>query len=469
MYKSIISLIIIAITINNLKAQTIVSGEQSGIWTAENSPYIVEDTITVPNGQILEIQPGVKIIFQGHYKFYINGTLKALGEEGDSIIFTAQDTSQGWYGIHIKYNNNLSIFKYCRFEYGITTAGSYPDQHGGAIVLINSDAIFEHCVFENNKAFGDDNGMGGAIYCLNTENSRFSNCIFRNNSAYGEGGAIKFSGDNGSEIDSCIFINNSVFYGGGAICLYGCYGTRFFRDLFYNNKTIYSAGGAALIEEYSSQISFVNCTIYDNKAQNGDGGGINITFSDANFTNSIIYNNPGLYSNDIHLDYGNAEINYCDVLPPDEATGENNIYVNPLFTDPQNENFTLSENSLCIDKGIDTLTITDASNNEITVIELDSSQYYGNMPDIGCFEFIPTPTYSQQITYISVKNLHNLLIIKNANGYNATLYNLYAQIIYKKNICENYQTMDVSNLPQGVYLLYLSKGKYFHTYKFIKQ
>ena len=55
------------------------------LW-AEIDDYVIDD-ISVPEGEILNIGPGVKVLFTGGVNFNIYGTLKAIGTENDSIIF----------------------------------------------------------------------------------------------------------------------------------------------------------------------------------------------------------------------------------------------------------------------------------------------------------------------------------------------------------------------------------------------
>ena len=378
-------------------AQTPVSGEQSGTWAISDSPFLVTGDVTVPAGQTLTIEPGVEVNFQGHFKLIVNGSLQAAGTETDTIFFTTDDPSTGWHGIRLEASQSGSIFKYCRIEYGKTSGSNYPDQHGGGVMMYNSDAYFENCLFFNNEATADDNGMGGAIYAFNsTSETQIINCVFLNNHTYGEGGAIKFTGDTGADVIGCSFVNNSVLYGGGAVCLYGCYDTHFYKCLFSGNVTSYSSGGAVFIEGYSARIRFVNCTMYGNHATGGDGGAVEIAFSDASFTNSIVYNNPGAYSDNIYLDFGYAEINYCNTPFPDGAEGENNMNTNPQFEDATGGDFHLTPDSPCIDAGIDSLTITTAFNEVITVIDLDSTEYIGLAPDMGCYEYDPSTGFSEQ-------------------------------------------------------------------------
>jgi hypothetical protein len=70
-------------------ADTPVSGNVSGVWDINGSPYLVMGDLTVPNNQTLEILPGVQVIFQDHYLFTVNGVVRAQGTAADSIEFTS--------------------------------------------------------------------------------------------------------------------------------------------------------------------------------------------------------------------------------------------------------------------------------------------------------------------------------------------------------------------------------------------
>ena len=77
-----------------LLADTIIPpGDVNGNWTSANYPYLIEGEITVPDGEMLTIEPGVLVEFQGHYKFHIQGQLLAIGTFSENIVFTIIDTT----------------------------------------------------------------------------------------------------------------------------------------------------------------------------------------------------------------------------------------------------------------------------------------------------------------------------------------------------------------------------------------
>ncbi|MCW8810571.1 MAG: hypothetical protein OQK64_06390, partial [Ignavibacteriaceae bacterium] len=77
----------------------ITEGNINGKWVKQNSPYYIDGEIKISHGKKLIIEPGVKIIFTGHYKLIVNGILEAKGNEQDSIYFFPSDTAVGWHGI----------------------------------------------------------------------------------------------------------------------------------------------------------------------------------------------------------------------------------------------------------------------------------------------------------------------------------------------------------------------------------
>jgi hypothetical protein len=65
--------------------------------------------------------PGVKVIFQPNMRMTVsgnNGALSAIGKADSLIVFTAQDSLNGWEGIMISNNNVLNKLDYAEVSYG---------------------------------------------------------------------------------------------------------------------------------------------------------------------------------------------------------------------------------------------------------------------------------------------------------------------------------------------------------------
>jgi len=439
MKKLITFIITLSISLNSL-GQTSVSGNQSGTWTAANSPYQVTGEIIVPNGQTLNIESGVEVNFQGYYKFTVNGLLNAIGVKNDSIRFTTNNPAIGWGGIRLDHTSGVNNLSYCRIEYGKTAATDYPDIHGGAIALIQSDITASHSVFADNEATGDDNGMGGAIYGINTTATSFTDCVFLRNHAYGEGGAIKLSFDTNIQLTNCQFIQNNCLYGGGAISFYSAVGSKMTTCLFAGNYTSYSDGGAIHTLGTGNNLFFENCTLYDNTANGGDGGGINIVYGNIHLTNCIVQNNNGAYSDNINIGMdGAAQIDYSNTPIPDDATGSNNINVNAQFVDSSNLDFHLLSTSPCIDTGTDI-----------------GLPFIGSNPDMGCFEYNPTAglnAFEMNLIRIFPNPSKGVFRIQSKSSLQSIqITNLLGQHVFYKSLENTTEILDISSLNKGTYL-----------------
>ena len=99
--------------------------------------------------------------------------------------------------------------------------------------------------------------------------------------------------------------------------------------------------------------------------------------------NTIVYDNPGMYSDDVFLSMaGFAEAYYCDLDMSCGATGTNCFYEDPQFVDPDNLDFNLLATSACIDTGIDFFVLSGD-----TLVNMTPDQYFGSAPDVGAFEY----------------------------------------------------------------------------------
>jgi len=442
------SALIIIISLSfNLFSQTPVSGNQYGTWIVSNSPYEVIDELTVPTGQTLIIEAGVEINFKGHYKFNVDGKVLATGTETNGIKFTTDNQSIGWGGVRLDGTSDISTFTFCTFEYG-KTSGSYPDMHGGAILLLNANAEFYNCIFAHNDATADDNGIGGAVYAFNTGTAtepltKFIDCQFTDNHAYGEGGAMRLTNDGHTEITRCQFINNNCGYGGGAIHIYTALDTQFTDCLFYQNSSNNSGGGAIKTLNPSVTLDFINCTFAYNSALGaGEGGALDLAYAEINMVNSIIYENTQTYGGEINIGMNAyAEINYSNLEMPEDATGANNTDVNPLFVDTATGDFHLQSTSPCIDAGTDV-----------------GLPYAGTAPDMGCFEYgfgIDVVDLKTDDFTIYPNPSKGLLQIKSKTSMqDIKLLDVLGKIVMKKNLNGyKYGFIDTTNLTRGTYFV----------------
>ena len=165
--KLIPVILIVLMVVGSSLADVHVSGEVSGTWTLEDSPYFVDAAITLGADDTLEIEPGVLVRFNGRFDFRISGVLLAVGTEEDSIFFNPRTTTpDSWLGLEF-YERVASAgrLEYCSIVYafnGITLDGASPAIQGcnisyhsnGGMEIENSNVLVENCTFTSIGATG---------------------------------------------------------------------------------------------------------------------------------------------------------------------------------------------------------------------------------------------------------------------------------------------------------------------------
>ena len=189
-----------------------VSGQLSTntTWTAANSPYVVDGSVTVNTGVILSVQPGVIVKFQNGQGLTVNGVLAASGTISNPVVFTAytDDTYGGdtngdgtasrpvpgyWAGIYLGPAASASTLAYTLVRYastGVQVDSSSP-------TLSNDTLIYS---------------LGSGVSVINAGAPTIQNSIVRENGAAG----ISLTGSS-PVIQNNIFVNN----GGAAINMDG--------------------------------------------------------------------------------------------------------------------------------------------------------------------------------------------------------------------------------------------------------
>jgi N-acetylneuraminic acid mutarotase len=358
------------------------TGNVSGTWTLLNSPYYVNGEITVPNGETLTIEPGVNVVFTGHYKFNVQGRLLAVGTQEDTITFTAQDTSTGWWGIRFintPSTNDSSKIVYCALSYGKANSGNDTDRCGGAICIVNDNKVLiSNCLICFNMNEGSLSvHFGGAIAIWSSSAVIEKNIICYNRAVGNHAGAI------GIVYDPPPVIRNNVIYenhaaGGGAFVIIYTNPVLINNTIVYNHADLpgsqVSHGGAACI--ISSTPEFFNNILFGNTAPVGQQVNLQ-SGSQPNFRFSDIESGIRGFSSD----FVNGGGGY-------EGTYESNIETDPLFFDADSNDYHLSAKSPCIGAGSDSIWINP------DWYRAPHSDYDGNVrpnpvgskPDIGAFE-----------------------------------------------------------------------------------
>jgi predicted outer membrane repeat protein len=262
------------------------------------------------------------------------------------------------------------------------------NSEGDIFSLTDANAVS----IENMTILGDGNTMG--MICNNSSPS-IKNMIF-------DGAMIRLSGSD-PYIEN-VKISDHLAQAG--ILMYGSSPTLMNVEITKNNG--WPSGGLRV--EENSHVNLINCTISGNNYyENYEHiGGIHINSeSSINIVNSIIWDNP-LYEIGINAggDLPSTSIMITNSLLKGGANGihilggENHLYwlqgninIDPMFVDTAKGDYSLQEDSPCIDKGIqDTMIIYNDGQDTLYIPSMD---YIGVAPDMGAYEY-GDPTSSEQ-------------------------------------------------------------------------
>ena len=108
-------------------------------WTAENSPYIITDTIQIPENVNLIIEPGVTITVQSSVNtmFLINGFITAHGNISSKIVFDGNSNSNFFKTNHPVATGFVDL-DYCIIRNGMS---AFWFDNTGSFNLTNSELI----------------------------------------------------------------------------------------------------------------------------------------------------------------------------------------------------------------------------------------------------------------------------------------------------------------------------------------
>ncbi|MCP4582767.1 MAG: right-handed parallel beta-helix repeat-containing protein [candidate division Zixibacteria bacterium] len=291
------------------------------------------------DGDTVLVAPGT---YREHIDF-IGKAIVVISEEGPEVTILEkqfdrrpivtfanhEDSSSYINGFKIQLSTNTGIF--CNLSSATIInniiESNIGSSYGAGLEAVNSP---EPLVIKNN-IFHSNYGLDGHGY----------KC-----------GGMYLQGVVEATIESNIFYDNTG-YDGSAFAIYGgLFNIRY--NLIYNNTG--TGAGAIYIKETSPNSRIENNTIVSNSA-GGLSGGIFLDFCN----NGLFIRNNIIVQNDFHGVYGrdSGNISYiynCSYNNDDGDTygfapGQGNIYVDPLFLDPDNNDYSLQWNSPCIDSG----------------------------------------------------------------------------------------------------------------------
>lgn len=361
---------------------THVCGVVSGTWTADKSPYVIECNTVIPPDSTLIIEPGVEVLVKDDVSFYtLRGRIIAEGTVSDTIVFHPLDTALGWTGLRFYEIDSTAVgassLKYCKFEYGKNGDDITPGKGAGIYCDYSGNLTIEHCLIANNNAVL---GYGGGIWLFYSDVYIMSTIISDNTAFSGGGIFSSYSNPLTNDLRVC---RNTATIGGGATCSYS--NASFIGTRFYDNTAVH--GGAFSFD--NGQPNIGQTLINNNQAEKGGavffGPEVNADIYMSTIVNNFATLNgaaiscyDGTSGGDLYEvilwenqgpdqvfvgDGGTITADFSDIqLPVSDSVwpGDGNINKDPLFVDPQNNDYHLSwqgyplpdeGKSPCIDTG----------------------------------------------------------------------------------------------------------------------
>jgi len=234
-----------------LKGTNNVSGNVSGDWTIENSPYILTDSVYIEPHDSLIINPGVEVIGSLYFSnFDIFGNIKAKGKPNQNVVFENvnlnifanddSDSSKFQYSSFYPAREDIDYLSYTTFgkgylDYGdciiktedggyiIAGSSNFTDAYGHDVWLIKTDKnkniiwdkVYQEEGYEYSSSVLQTDDGGYIVGGLECEGSVFDSFLMKVN-AQGETEWKKIYGTTGYEdrINSIIKTNDGVIFTG---------------------------------------------------------------------------------------------------------------------------------------------------------------------------------------------------------------------------------------------------------------
>jgi len=286
--------------------------------------------------------------------------------------------------------------------------------YGGGIQCHSAEPEITHSLITQNITLGGFGSEGAGVFCWNANPSFYNVIISHNESLEEDGGGIVCNYGSSPYLENVKIDNNHCYYrGGGMFCWNNSNPTLINVEITRNTASTHAAGvhldnhcdpifqnvliaqnyltggmdGGGIYVYNGSEPIFINSTIADNHT-NGEGGGLLLL----NGSNTLLFNTI-LWGNEpeqFWVQGGNEHItlSHCSVdghNPLMESDNpsiitwlENNMELNPYFAFPDTLNYSLTQDSECIDMGSSSI----EWNGDDLTIEI----FNGMSPDLGYME-----------------------------------------------------------------------------------
>ena len=385
----------------------------------------------------------------------LNSSSTLAGNGGTGRLFTINGSSSA----------NVT-FKNLTFLNNTTTLA------GGGVFFNNNagaSATFENCTFTGNSV---TNNAGGGVILASNGNLTITDCVFENNTSSDKGGAIVAGNSANVNISGSLFNGNSATRG-GAIAVTGN-GVDFVlnNSTFVNNTATSSDGGAMYLGGANANSSITNTTVFNNKViyttlNQSRGGGIRIEGTRPfTISNSLIYGNvvddgTGTNTSDIGL------------APLVELTLDHSITktIIPVLTEVGDGSDEFSTSIIEADLTSSNLMFMTSSGyveyNSVSSSEDSPIDFGSDGNDAGSWDSQLVLSIDDVLeSKVSIYVNHNSKTIEINHDLDTNmsieLFNILgSRIMEVKNIHKT-QSLDVSQLKSGVYILVgKSSGNYF--------
>ncbi|MCK4979847.1 MAG: right-handed parallel beta-helix repeat-containing protein, partial [Candidatus Delongbacteria bacterium] len=202
----------------------------------------------------------------------------------------------------------------------------------GGVLIQTSSPTFVNNIICNNAA---ETYIGGldVVNSPGTDRTTIENCQIYGNTAGNTSGGLQLWGANVDVINCTIYDNHAGTVGGGVFIYENSVVKLSYTSIIGNSASTYGGG----IHIYNSEQTVTNCTMYGNEASYG-GGISNWSDSNSNLVNCILWNDT---PQEIYISTGSVTATYSDIQGG--WAGEGNIDEDPLFIDPANGDFHLTE------------------------------------------------------------------------------------------------------------------------------
>ena len=306
-------------------------------------------------------------------RYYGGGMFIKEGNLSISHLLIQKNRTQISFGVGggINSDGNGSI-THCRFYKNVSRTG-------GGLGQTHGDPFIFDCEFEENTGSG-----GGAMYVALSE-AYIKSCRFIRNNATVSGGGLSIQSSN-NRVEGCYFKDNFAPTLGGGI-LSNTSGTKFINCLFVNNGTFNTGGGM-----YSIKFPVVvNCTFVANTA--GIGADYYAKEDTAHISNSIFWGQGTRIANS-----GTAGVVVTYSIVKGGFPGEENMDVDPMFTDSSKCDFSITGCSPAIQNGTN-----DSLNSSVDTVDFAGyPRRYGPIVDVGAYEYQGGTFFGNNCIYVDI-------------------------------------------------------------------